>query len=458
MKKFNGSLTRMARLGLMVSSSVLGMVSVGSVHASATAGLLDVYQMALMNDSELAAAQFQYQANQQGITTARAALLPQVKADGGYNVADSSVDSADVNTRVLSLTLNQALYSHDSWARYEQSKYKMEAAEYTFKTAQQKLILTVTESYFNVLLAEENLKLFKAKEEADKNQLERAEASAEVGLASRVDVLQAKSSYDLSKSDRINGENSVDQAYEALMKLTGEPLTALKVLPSSSDLPVVTMNLVEVEAKAESNNLSVKEASANLQSAQKEIDVQKSGYWPTVGFEAKYTDAAYSGYKTTPLNNFRDRDTTSFGVNATWALYSGGATDSQVSAARFQSNAEQQSLRNFREMARLDARVQVRTLKRGEDLVDALREAVKSNDAFLEAAEEGYRVGLKSLLEVLTARTNQYNARNNLLEAIHAQVLTNLKLESTLGDLTVDDLMVFDRLLQEPVAMAKPEA
>ncbi len=451
MKKFNGYLSH---LGLVVSSSVLCLASVTSVQASATAGLMDVYQMALMNDAELAKAQFQYQSDQQGITTARAGLLPELLADGSYSSSDSSLKDRDVDSSILSLTLNQSLYSHALWATYEQSKFKVEAAEYTLKTAQQKLILTVTESYFKVLLAEETLNLFKAKEKADKNQLDRATASSEVGLASRVDVLQAKSSYDLSKSDRINGENSVYEAYEALMKLTGKSLSALKVLPSSAFFPVISMDLSEIESRAESNNLSVKEASATLQSAQKQVDVQKSGYWPTVNLQATYTDSDYSTQSI--INN--DAQKTSIGVTVSMPIYSGGGTDSQVTAARFSSKASQESLRNFREKARLDSRVQLRSLKRGVDLVSALREAVKSNDAFLEAAEEGYRVGLKSLLEVLTARSNQYSARKNLVEAIHNQVITSLQLESTLGDLNVDDLMVFDKLLQEPVTTAKPKA
>lgn len=429
--------------------SILTLTS--SLSMANSLGLQDVYQMALQHDALLAQAQSQYQADMQGLDTARASLLPQIKADGSYFVTDSSNDNADVNTRDLSLTLNQSLYKHENWAQYEKAKYLIDEADARLKNAEQDLILRVTQAYFDVLLAQETLRLAKTKEAADFTQLETAEASAELGLLSRVDVLQAKSSYDLSRSDSINAENGLDVALEALSKLTGQPAArfenrSLKALLPDVSLPVEKRTLSELEQRAEGENLLVKQAQAQLSTATEEIEVQRGGYWPTVDFQAKYRDTAYSdegaGF------NFNDSTSTSVGVSVSMPLYSGGATNSRVATAKYQTIASQQSLRNSQENARLEARTQKLNLERGQKLVAALREAVKSNDAFLESAEEGYKVGLKSLLEVLTARTNQNTAQKNLIEAIHNQVLNKLRLEASLGDLTVEDILKYEPLLQ----------
>ncbi|WP_019556171.1 TolC family outer membrane protein [Thiomicrorhabdus arctica] len=455
MKMFNGSLSR---LGFVVSSGVLCLATVNSVQASATAGLMDVYQMASLHDAKLSQARVQYQADRQGLKTAKSYLLPQIQADGSYFKTDSSNDSYDMSVRDLSLTLNQPLYQHETWAAYEQVKQSLKTSEYVMQSAEQDLILRVTEAYFNVLLAQQDLQLFKAKENADNTQLERAQASSEVGLASRVDVLQAKSSYDLSKSDRITGENSLDISLEQLSKLTGQSLTRLKGLSMQVALPKADRNTLELESRVDTQNLAVKQAASQVLTAEQEIEVKKGGYWPSVNFQAKYTDSAYSDFNGRPSYFTTDAQKTSVGVTVTVPLYSGGGTDSQVSAARYQFTVAKEALRDSKEQARLNVRIQARTLEAGESLISALREAVKSNDAFLAAAEEGYQVGLKSLLEVLTARSNQYAARKNLVAAIHNQVLNTLRLESSLGDLTIDDLMVFDKLLQEPVKVAKPSA
>ena len=429
------------------SAALSSLLCLSSVANAATpVGLLDVYQMAAVQDAKLAQARAQYQADQQGYQTAKAALLPQIQADASYSVADSSVNTSDVTTRDVSLTLNQSLYKHELWAGFEQVKQALETSKYTFQTAEQDLVLRVTEHYFSVLLAQKTLQLFKAKEKADLSQLERAEASAEVGLASRVDVLQAKSSYDLSKSERINAENSVDISFEKLMKLTGKSVRHLKAFPVKVALPAVALNIPELEAKAEKHNLAVRQTMSQVESANLEVDVQKGGYWPSVTLQAKVSDTAYSDYNAGA--SFNDSQRTSVGVAVSMPLYTGGSTSSKVSAARYQQTAAKEKLRDSQEEARLNVRLQARNLERGESLVAALQEAVNSNDAFVEAAEEGYKVGLKSLLEVLSARSNQTAARKNLVEALHNQVLNKLRLESAIGDLTTEDLEAFDHLLQ----------
>jgi len=416
-------------------------------------GLKDVYQMALQHDAKLAQAESQFNADSESVTTAKSALLPQITADGSYFVTDSSYNPADNHARDLSLTLNQSLYKHDSWARYQQAKYSIDLADATLKNAQQDLILRVTKAYFDVLLAEQNLYLSQTKEKADYTNFETAQASAELGLSSKVDVLQAKSSYDLSKSETINVENSLHVALEALSKLTGQPITrfenhSLKQLMPNVVLPQETRPLEKLVKQAEANNLQVKQSEAQLSSATEEIEVQRGGYWPTVALQAKYSDNAYSDFNSAYSASYQDKNTTSVGVVVSMPLYSGGGTNSQAAAAKYKTMATQEALRDAKESAKLNVRTQKRNLEQGHKLIAALREAVKSNDAFLESAEEGYKVGLKSMLEVLTARTNQTSAHKNLIEAIHNQVLNELNLQASLGALTVDDIMKYEPLLQ----------
>jgi len=421
------------------------------VQAAPAYGLHDIYQMALSFDAKIAQAQAQNKADRESINTARSTLLPQVKADGSYFITDSDNDYADNNARSLSLTLNQSIYDHANWARYEQSKYSVESADLALKQAQQDLILRVAESYFSVLLAQKGLELSKNKEEADLTQYETAKASAELGLSSKVDVLEAKSSYDLSKAETISAQNQLDVALESLANISGKSMSdiknhGLKGLLADVKLPSMTLDAAKLVPKAQVENLSVQTAQAQLSQATEEIAVKKAGHYPSVAFQAQYKDTDYSDFMAG--STFVDSDTTSYGINVSMPLYSGGRTSSEVTSAKQLTLSAQEALRDTKQSAALEVRTQVRNLEQGEKLVKALKEAVKSNDAFLESAEEGYRVGLKSMLEVLTARTNQTNAQRNLIEAIHNQVLNHFKLEASLGNLNVDDILQYEPLMQ----------
>lgn len=439
MKKNKTKLVQACAMALVGFSSV-------AVNAADSVGLSDVYQMAVKHDAQLAQQRALYEASKEGVTAIKGTLLPQIQADGSYFITDTDLadGAGDVTARDLSITLNQPLYNQAIWSRFEQAKYLVDQAKSSLDSAEQDLILRVADSYFKVLLAQEDVALSKTKEKADKLQWDRAQASAEVGLGSRSDVLQAKSSFDLTKSERINAENNLDVAFEELIKLTGRSLSSLETLRSTAKLPSESFDMQQWVQRAEDHNLEVKQVEAQLKTAMEEVEAQKAGHWFTASLQAKVTDSDYSDYSGSAYN---DSTNTRIGVSVSVPLYAGGSTSAQVSEARFKQNSAQQAFRNSREQARLNARIQVRSVERGESLIAALREAVKSNSSFLEAAEEGYKVGLKNLLEVLTARSNLFNARRNLIEAMHGQVINRLNLEATVGDLKADDLVKYDALM-----------
>lgn len=449
MKKNNIKLTQACAIALLGLSAY-------NVQASNSAGLSDIYEMAVSHDAQLAQQRAQYEASKESVKSAKAGLLPNISADASYIRNDSDIDAQDVMTRDLSVTLKQPLYDKSIWSRFEQAKYITEQAKSSLQNAEQDLILRVANAYFKVLLAQEDVGLSNAQEKADKLQWDRAEASAEVGLGSRSDVLQAKSSYDLTKSKRIQAENELDVALEELMKLTGKPVTALKSLQSDANLPSETFNMDEWVERSEQGNLLVKQDEAQLKTASEEITAQKAGHWFTASLQAKIKDTHYSSYKGGSYNG-KDNTGNNIGVVVSMPLYAGGGTTAKVSEARFQQTSAQETLRDSREQARLNARIQVRNVERGESLVSALHEAVKSNGSFLEAAEEGYKVGLKNLLEVLTARSNLFNAQRNLIEAMHNQVLNRLNLEATVGELTAEDLLQYDALLTTQTTYQTPQ-
>lgn len=422
---------------------ILGLASGSSLAAP---GLVDVYQMAQIHDAKLAQAQATFKAEQEIMAQARSLLMPKINASATLNQNSSNLDASNGNDQILAIGLEQTLFNKEAFSRYDQAKSQLVAAELKYRLAEQDLIVRVSQAYFDVLLAEQDLRLAKSKEEADKIQWEKAQASADVGLASRTDVLQARSSYDLSISNRISAENALDKAYEALTKLTGKSIREVKQLMLSVVLKPQKLDKTALELQAEANNLGVRSAQQQSEVAAEEVVAQKSGHWFNVKLNAQVADYSYSGYSTAKP----DMQNTTVGVQLSVPLFSGGLTSSQVSEARFNSQAANIAVRDAREQARLDARVQAQNLERGYALVAALREAVKSGEAFLEAAEEGYRVGLRNMIDVVTARANLFDAQSNLAEALHGLLLTQLQLEGTLGDLTVEDLRDLDQLLTQP--------
>lgn len=416
-------------------------------HVQANIGLVEVYRLALQHDAQLAQAKASYQANLENVDIAKSPLLPQITASGSYTINDGNSNAADVSTTSLGLNLQQSLYQRDYWLRYEQSKSKLTLASYDFKIAQQDMIIRVAERYLNVLLAKEDLSLSQAQEKANQNQWQRAKVSAEIGLASQTDVLQTKSSYDLSKSSRINAENNLDVAYEKLNKLTGTRVTNLKVISTNYKAGSKPLDIQAYQIKAAKHNLSLLKLKQQAEIAEQEIAVQGSGHFPKFYLQANYTDKSYSNFGSAYSGSYQDKNNFNVGVYTSVPLYSGGGTSAKVSQARANANAAKIAMRDAKETAELNARIAVRNIQSGKKLVSANLAAIKSNDAFLNTAQESYEVGLKDLLDVLTARANKFQAQRNLTSSLHNLALSQLRLAQAVGNLTIENLNALEKHL-----------
>jgi outer membrane protein len=427
-----------------------GAQMLANIAVAQSIGLQDSYRLASQHDAVFAQARAQHDAAQYTVSQGLSLLLPQVQANGSLAKTNSSLERNNSTTQVLSLTANQALFNKEAFVRYKQAKNIQTQADITFKQAKNDLIIRVSNAYFAVLLAQQDLSLAHAKEKADMNQLEQATVSVEVGQVSPVDALQAQSNYDLSKANRISSKNLLDVRKALLSNLTGEPLTTLLDFLPHNAIASALFNLEENDLKewrnkASTQNLQVLSLEQSLEISRKEIGAQQAGHWPTVSLQVQYSRTSFPDVGTPNLflqenNNFR------ISVDVSVPIYSGGLVQNQVAEARDKKRQAFQGLRNAREQASLNASVQFVNLSQGKILVEALQQAVKSSDLFLEATEESYKVGLTTLLEVLSARTLNFQAKRNLFEAVYNVMSARLEFDSSVGELSPERLVEFDRV------------
>jgi outer membrane protein len=139
-------------------------ISAALTSAQANADdLLSVYQQALLNDPVVLKSQAQFMIVQEDIVQARAALLPQINLSGGYDTGEreSYIQNSKLDTEFSSMTyganLNMQLYHHDSWLRLDNAEKAAHQSDLSYQIAKQNLIVRVTDAYFNLLGAKDDL-------------------------------------------------------------------------------------------------------------------------------------------------------------------------------------------------------------------------------------------------------------------------------------------------------------
>ena len=157
-----------------ITSLIIGFAcATGSTFVMAD-DLRTVYEQAKQNDPVVLKAKANYFASQEDVVQARARLLPSLGGSASITHADNEsfndfggIDSTDSENVSYGLSLNMELYHHDTWLRMDNAKKSAHQTEVLYNTAKQELIIRVTEAYFNVLKAKDDLEFAIAEKESN---------------------------------------------------------------------------------------------------------------------------------------------------------------------------------------------------------------------------------------------------------------------------------------------------
>ena len=414
--------------------------------------IVQAYRDALANDAIVAAARSQLSATREKVPQARAGLLPAVNANAnlGYQTFDTSLaPRREFNSQNYSITLSYPLYRRQNSEVFEQSKLGVTLAEFQFESVQQDLILRVSQSYFDVLSAQDTLDTIRAQKRAISEQLASAKRNFEVGTATITDQQEAQSRFDLIVAQEFAASNDLDVKRAALAQLTGKVVPDLKVLRAGVILePPQPARETAWTDVARSNNLVVQQAHVASDIAAREIDRQRYGHHPTLDLVG--STGYFKGGNTQVLSNF-DSTSAQIGVQFVLPLYQGGGIDARVREAVSLKEKSLQDLENARRQAEQAARQTYLGVNSGLAQVQALEAAEKSSQLALDSNLLGYQVGVRNNIDVLVAQQQLFTTRRDLAKARYDVLLNGLRLKATVGALTETDLQGVAALLDAPV-------
>ena len=451
-------MSRNSRRGFLLAALTGAVLNVQA--APTQYNLLDVYNMALKNDAQLAAAQASMKATQETVSQSLATLLPTLglSANTQYNKASSDFTNGleakdNFNSHGWGATLTQPLFNMSSWFNYEQARSVGDQASAVFANARQQLILRVAESYFNVLRSEDSLMTAKAQERALKQQLDQARERYNVGLIAETDVLVARAAYDNARVARIQAENLVSVSYEGLRTIVIQDVTDIAQLEKAMPVVAPTPNNPEEWVNtALANNLGLKAAREGVQASESRVKASKSGHAPTVNAFASYNYSSSNSssarqprtigtgggsFQLTPTG---DGKQTVVGVQFDLPIFAGGAVTSASRQASYQLEEAQKNYDQQLRGTNANTRNLLRTATSDVDRVHASYQVIISSESALKATQSGYEVGTRNITDVLDAQQQLYSSISNYQNTRYDFIVNTLKLKQAVGTLSPVDL------------------
>jgi protease secretion system outer membrane protein len=406
---------------------------------------LRAYALALEADPTWLAAQARQRADAQERAIARANLRPSLSYsyDRARNWSDirEALPTGDVSNDVTynsyssSFTLAQSLFNAAAGARYKAGVAQAEAGQSTEARARQALAVRVLQAYSDLLYAIDDLKLADAHVRALDEDLRRVERFVALGEGTRTDRAEVEAQQHIAAARVLEARDRLRTARNGLRLLigpasTGDPLPLAETcLPIGG--PAEPLDLWRKRLLAHNPELAAQRSLVEV--AERQVDQQRAGGWPTVALFARHRTSESDGENVIG-QHFR---TATVGVQVRMPLYSGGGVSASTTQAR-----------NAREEARhkLDAATyeliddlekQYNLVEMSPSRIDAYARAASAAAERVQATRRSIAGGERTNLDALDAERQRLEAQRDLARARYDYLLGWLSLRWQAG--TLDD-------------------
>ena len=442
------------------------------VHAAVLLGLsgwaqaqslIELYEAARGYDATYQSAKAQMDATLSKTDQAIAGILPTVTSTAGVSRSNivGMIDALSPNAattydriygaQTTSISASQALYRPANVAAYVQGKRQREQAYAVLASAEQDLMVRLSQAYFDVLASQDSLTFVKAQKIAVNEQLASAKRNFEVGTATITDTREAQARYDLVIAQEIAAENDLRVKRMALDMLVGKKDVSPKPLVNITDLPSPAPAIVdEWVSQSERVHPGIQKALLDWEVAKLEVDKAKSLHKPTVDLQASYSyslnldGTATAGTSAIPNTHI---GISSLGVLVTLPIFSGFSSDNRIKETLKLEDKAQADLEVVKRSVAQATRSAYFGVVSGLGQVKALKAAEDSSQLALDANKLGYSVGVRINIDVLNSQSQLFQTKRDLAKARYDVLLGNLKLRQSNGSLKADDLQIVNNLL-----------
>jgi len=450
-------------------------------HPALSKDLLGVYEDALKSDPTIREAEANRRAARESRPQAWSQLLPQLDAFGeiARNKSDGTTlqpnpnrnipgapsafavpQNATIDQTQYQIRLRQSVFSWANWQSLRRASSQVAQAEADYQAAEQDLILRVSQRYFDVLSAKDNVEAEQAAQEAISRQLDQANKRFEVGLIAITDVQEAKAARDSSTAAVIASKRNLSTAEELLREFTDAAYSELS--RPNNTMPLLSPDPADAEQWVQlsmDQNLALVSSRLAADIARSNVGIARGGHIPTldiVGAHGKIDedttidgirDDGSFGRTTNDVSTFSKND--SISLQITVPLFSGGLTQSQVRQSQYLWIAAKERMTRVSRETERAARDAYLGVISEISRVQALKQALESSQTALKATEAGYEVGTRTAVDVLQGRQTLVRAQTDFARSRYDYILNVIQLKLAAGNLDRETLREVNQWLAD---------
>jgi TolC family type I secretion outer membrane protein len=447
---------------LFFCSAVLIVTSPAFAQNGRPLTLDDAVAIALRDNSTLRNAERRAQVAGTNVVAARAGILPSLNfslsasrsQQGDRTVEDDVPIGTDPETGDViyqRLTITQPGYSTNfhstradlaqplfdfgaNWNRVRQASAAEEGSQKTYQSAKQNTILLVHQRYFGYLKELQLLAVYEEAVKSSEEQLKRTESMYEIGSVAQRDVFSARTQTGQDRINLITQKNSVNNARNLLNVAMGRPVDAeLSVVDIEEEPQFQDYNLEEVTKIAVEKNPELQSFQHEMRRAELGKKIARTAYLPSFTLTA-----SYSRSHNEPRLVYGDLSKNwagAIGLGVRWNLFNGFSDHAGVEREALNYRIAEEDLQDRLRNLRLEAEQALLALEAWREITAINKDNLDSAQEDLRLAQERYRVGAGTLLDIITAQVNVTRAKSTLVRANYDSKIAFAQLQATMGTL-----------------------
>jgi outer membrane protein len=405
----------------------------GSPSTAAEYTLEDLYRIGMQKSEKVRISSENVEIADTGKYKALSALLPKATAFGAYtNYSEDkrgpsgSLIQPDTQSN-WGMRIDETLsLSGREFKSYSLSKDNVEKSRFDFRSFQEDFLLTLSLAYFEFLKARKGLEIADSNVERLTKYREAARTRLKAGEITKTTVLRAEGELSGALSDQIKARNFYESSRVYLARTAGiERDFQIREMPVSER---ETPSLDVLKENALKRRPDVKSIETQVQISEKQVDVTRGAYWPSLTVAG-----VYSGTEQSPETASYNKESVWGAVTLNFPIFEGGLRRAEVRESESRYRQAEFQYRDFVKSVNVEVENTYLDLIAQKGIYKSAQDQLAYAEDNIRAVAKQFEFGLASSLDVIDANNLLISAQKLMADATYNYQFFILRLQRVTG-------------------------
>ncbi|MDD5131745.1 MAG: TolC family protein [bacterium] len=360
---------------------------------------------------------------------------PNISATGAYIYNHELYNQVDLDPRdsyLGKLSLTQPLFMGGKlYHANRQADIGLQLARWDYLKQRDDLLYQVKQSFYTVLLAQQLVRINQEAYAVVAAHLKVSQALYNEGKMSNYDVSRVKVQLANQKTSLIKAQNNLKITVDALINILGwEPSLETEFMGQLGYVEKPVKGYEEGLNQALGKRIELRQLLLQEEAADSSVSIARGGYWPNLLLNSAVSRQSYSLYSNGKIWTNSWTST----LSLTIPLFEGFATKARISQAKSQKEQVLLTKAQLIDSIKIEVKQAYFTLDQAKENIAGQSENVDTAKDNLRIAQERYKLGLMSDIEVRDAELTLTQAEINYYQATYEYIMAQAKVEKAIAE------------------------